>query len=482
MLQKIHENVKGWVASIIIGLLCFTFVLWGIQFYVEGDHRGGKVIARVDGEKITEPQVLMLFRQLQRSVSANGTLLNDEINTQLKQLALQNLVAETALSRAAKKSGFLVTEDQAEQIIRQMPDFQQNGKFSTKKFRQFLYGAQLTQSAFLRQLQKNMLINQVQGGIEQSDFVLPEELTNSYYLTHQQRSFSYLVVPAGHVKKVASITSKQINTYYDNHKEQFRVPDKVSIAYLIMSPKENEGERLADLAFTNPDTLEPAAKALALKIQHSQLFTTEGTASGVTSNPRVVAAAFSDDVLQQGNNSSPISLKDGSLLVLRVEKHEASSIPSLSRVETQVRDQLVKQTQQADAALLAGKLERQLRQGASGATLAQKNQLQWVVKNKVDADNAKDIPDAVLNRAFSLSLAKDDKVATVALEDGSTAVVQLNDINHLTFSLATEKQRKSFRDEMQQFFAGLNYRLYVDDVKDHTSVRVDAAPSSTGSD
>src|SRR3990167_3437832 len=236
MLQKLHEKISGWVASVIIGLLCLVFILWGIEYYVGGTPSQGVAIAEVDGIKITEQAVGQLVRQLQRQESARGVVLSDPINQQLKSIAVQNLIAEVALSHAAPKLGFTVQQQQLQQVVGQIFAFQENGQFSPQRFQQFLYDRGMNQQQLLAQLKTEILINQVRMGIQESAFLLPSMSDYYYHLFFQTRSFHYLTIPAqAFIHKVAVDTQAE-QTYYDNNKESLRVPEQVSIEYIELSP------------------------------------------------------------------------------------------------------------------------------------------------------------------------------------------------------------------------------------------------------
>jgi peptidyl-prolyl cis-trans isomerase D len=63
-----------------------------------------------------------------------------------------------------------------------------------------------------------------------------------------------------------------------------------------------ESDKLSNLTYSNPTTLEIAAKALNIPVQNTERFSREGAKAGVASNAKVIATAFSADVLQNGNN------------------------------------------------------------------------------------------------------------------------------------------------------------------------------------
>lgn len=123
-------------------------------------------------------------------------------------------------------------------------------------------------------------------------------------------------------------------------------------------------ERLADLSYEDPSSLEPAANALGLKIQHSEWVTREH-GEGVLASPKVLASAFSEDVLQGHNNSELIELDGESALVLRVTDHEEASTLPLADVKDRIVETLRKQNAEAQAKAEAEKRMEEIRSGAT---------------------------------------------------------------------------------------------------------------------
>src|SRR3990167_1552973 len=194
MLQKLHEKTKGWVALVIVGLLSVVFVLWGVEYYMNGTSAGGPVLAEVGNKKITESELAPIARQLQQQVSASGTKLTDPVLQQIKAIALQNVIAEIALSQAAIRSGFSVSLTDIQRFVAELPAFQENGQFSSQRLSQYLYANSLTQQQFIAQLKNSLLIDQVMNGVQASTFILPSELAYFYNLFYQQRSFQYITI------------------------------------------------------------------------------------------------------------------------------------------------------------------------------------------------------------------------------------------------------------------------------------------------
>ena len=70
MMEFIRERAKGLVAMVIIGLLCLTFLLWGIESYISAAQQ--VVVAKVNGEDIPLTDVVLGMQK--SSLSFEATL------------------------------------------------------------------------------------------------------------------------------------------------------------------------------------------------------------------------------------------------------------------------------------------------------------------------------------------------------------------------------------------------------------------------
>ncbi|MCM8856041.1 MAG: SurA N-terminal domain-containing protein [Candidatus Thiodiazotropha sp.] len=126
-------------------------------------------------------------------------------------------------------------------------------------------------------------------------------------------------------------------------------------------------EQLADLSYEDPNSLEPASSVLGLSVQQSDWFSRD-QATGLFSKPKVVASAYSDDVLRERNNSELIEIDGTSSIVLRILDHQEASILPLNEVKDQIIETLQKQKGEQQAAAEA---EKRLAEIGSGSPLTQ---------------------------------------------------------------------------------------------------------------
>lgn len=239
MLQSIRERTQGWIAGIIISIIILTFALWGIHSYFEGN-ANNNVVAKVNGIDITKGQLSSWYDHLRRQAQAQigaGNLAKDE--NVLKNRALQSLIDIEVLKQASLSQRFLVSNNQVDSYLQNMPEFQVDGQFSLERFQEVLASAMVTTSEFLEVIKTTLLIDQPKLGIIFSSFVLPNEVDYTISLVNQEREIEYINLPfQSALTQGLVISPDKINAYYEQHKNDFMTPEQVSVEYVQLMLKD----------------------------------------------------------------------------------------------------------------------------------------------------------------------------------------------------------------------------------------------------
>ena len=215
-------------------------------------------------------------------------------------------------------------------------------------------------------------------------------------------------------------------------------------------------KQLEDSAFEASDLAQPAQE-LGLMVQTTEPFGRDG-GQGIAANRQVVQAAFSDEVLVDGANSSVIELDPDTSIALRVKKHlQPAAIPLAD-----VRDDIVGQLQQSLAAERAReKGERLLADLRDG----KQTDGQWQTIEAAGR-NQEGVAPALLQQVFRMPRPAEQgkpSYAGVALSNGDYAVVRLNGVNEPEASLSDEEKlnfRRFLASRMgQQDFAAFRQKL-----------------------
>lgn len=219
-------------------------------------------------------------------------------------------------------------------------------------------------------------------------------------------------------------------------------------------------KQLEDSAFEASDLAQPAQE-LGLMVQTTEAFGRDG-GEGITANRQVIQAAFSDEVLVDGANSSVIELDPDTSIALRVKEHlKPAAIPLAD-----VREDIVQQLQRslaAEAARAKGEqLLADLRKGQ------QPDDGQWQAVEAATRSQEGVAP-ALLQAVFRMPRPEQqDKpsYSGVALSNGDYAVVRLNGVNEPEGAL-TDEEKLNYRRFLasrvgQQDFAAFRQKLLAE--------------------
>lgn len=100
-------------------------------------------------------------------------------------------------------------------------------------------------------------------------------------------------------------------------------------------------EKAGDLAYQQPESLQPLAAAMGLTIQSRAGLGRQGVKDdALFGKDKVLTAAFTDDVLLKKHNSEVVEIDSATSLVLRVKAHQPRKQKSLEEVKAQIQSEL----------------------------------------------------------------------------------------------------------------------------------------------
>ena len=233
MLQCIRDQVKGWLAVVIFTIMIVPFAFWGINYYFE--QSGGVVAIDVNGEEITLADYQRAYQDLrQQWQSISGAPVEEETEALIKQRATQELIQTALLNQAGNKAGLYVGEGEVWEIIRQIPQFNDDQGFNMAQFELAANRAGLTPAGFLGRIRQDMAIDQLRNALFATDFVTQSEVSAYSGIVHQTRDFSWSILSSDELKETIEITDEQVQSYFEAE-GRYMDPEKVRIAYLVLS-------------------------------------------------------------------------------------------------------------------------------------------------------------------------------------------------------------------------------------------------------
>ncbi|MEM7540035.1 MAG: SurA N-terminal domain-containing protein [Pseudomonadota bacterium] len=235
MLQTIRDRSQGIIVGVIVFLICVTFALFGVQEFVTDSQR--VVVATVNGDDIELEQYQDAFRRYRDQLrAALGEAFNDRDWTtqQAKEEALDQVVNEQVLKRFVDDSLIVISDDQVAQAITSEAGFQQDGRFSRELYDRYLRISGTSEIGLEERVRGDLAMSQLRNGTAASEFITRSEAIALQQLRLQTRDIGYAVIPATAIDDVIP-SAEEIDAYYEDHREEFRIQEKAELEYLELS-------------------------------------------------------------------------------------------------------------------------------------------------------------------------------------------------------------------------------------------------------
>src|SRR4051812_30693807 len=241
MLDNMRRH-KVWLQWSLV-LVVLAFIIAYIPSFVRGagtDAGSADTIATVEGHQITSGEFRRTYQaQLQAYRSAYGGQMNEQL---LKQLGIENqilqqMVDERAALAEADRLGIAVSDEEVRQRILATPAFQDNGAFIGEQRYQQLLRMQrppMTAAQFEDNVRRQLAVEKLRSSLTDWLSVADKELEQEYRRRNDKVKLAVVSFNADTFRQQVNATDAEVTSYFDAHKNDFKIPDKRKIRYLLI--------------------------------------------------------------------------------------------------------------------------------------------------------------------------------------------------------------------------------------------------------
>lgn len=254
MLQKLRDKTSGWIAMVILGLLCIPFAFFGMEQYLfqQNQSFAAKIEAPPKWWQSAPswwPVTMLWQRQeievqefrtaFEQARQQQRTALGDNFDPRAfetienKRATLDTLIDQAVLRMSADQAGIAISDAQVRATIQSIPAFQVDGKFDPQRY-QLALAAQVpatTPREFEQRVRESLQQSLAMTQVSQSAFVTKSQMQRLMKMLGERRDVSLLVLPPP-AADTAPVTDAEIQAWYDAHKGEYRAPETVSIEYV----------------------------------------------------------------------------------------------------------------------------------------------------------------------------------------------------------------------------------------------------------
>ncbi len=233
-----------------------------------------------------------------------------------------------------------------------------------------------------------------------------------------------------------------------------------------------KGQKLAEITFEHPGSLEQAAQQLGLQVQQTGLFTRDA-GEGLATEEAIRKAAFSEDVLG-GRNSDPVELGNEKAVVLRVREHQAAADKPLAEVRDEILARLRDEAARKLAQSQSQQLLKQLREGKSLDEAAKSSGLTAVHAGFIRRDNDQ-LPAELVRAAFTAARPAPGVVTPgeVALADGSIFVYAISSVKDGPVAASDLKEQESAGQFLLRSGGQQEFGAFVERLRELADVKIE---------
>ena len=235
-----------------------------------------------------------------------------------------------------------------------------------------------------------------------------------------------------------------------------------------------QAETLANVVYEHPESLEAGARELGIEIRETGYVTRDGRSDDpIASRPAVVAAAFSIDVLDEGNNSEPIEFESGRIVVVRAFDHEPERPLEFDEARAEIADALRADALRTTVTARGRELLASLRGGRSPEAVAADAGLEWSRFENVER-SGDELPERQLEMVFRIP--RPDTGAPrfdgVLDDDGDFAIVSLVRVDDGDDSSMSGDERRSLRRALEADLGRTVFDAFVRGRRQSAEIRI----------
>lgn len=273
----ILRRYQKYILMVVAVVVIVTFVFWGSQTGDDSPRMNRESPGKIYGSAVSHKDFMDAFWGVYLGYFLQSGQSPDtgdrRVAAQLEQMAWLRLVQV----RKVEELGLYVPVDRAIEFIQQSPAFRSKAGFDADRYKQFIHGRlpglRMAEKDLIRIAREQLAIEQLKDIIASTAKATHLEVRNAYSDAGQKIGVAVVAFSATNYTAQVKLADKDIEDYFNKHKETYRIPDRAKVRYVKISvdsflPKvtvtdaeirdryEKDKETFADPATQKPKPLE----------------------------------------------------------------------------------------------------------------------------------------------------------------------------------------------------------------------------------
>ena len=234
MLDFMRRRAQSRLIKILFIIIVLVFIFWGFGSSFKQNSPTDS-IATVGSEEVSQREFQRVYENMKNMYrdAYKDRLTPDLIQAlNLKQQALDQLINSKLLQQEARRVGFTVTDTELRDSIQKISIFQSNGQFNQTQYMRVLNYLRMSPSEFEEGQRGDLLQKKLHRLITDAVPVSEDEARELYRLSQERVDLSFIKIASADLLNQDATEKKEIEEYYNSHRESFREPERVRFTYV----------------------------------------------------------------------------------------------------------------------------------------------------------------------------------------------------------------------------------------------------------
>ena len=228
-------------------------------------------------------------------------------------------------------------------------------------------------------------------------------------------------------------------------------------------------QNLSNLAFETGDLL-TISEELNLPILQSEPIGRSG-GSAIFSNQELIAAAFSDEVLMDGNNSDVVELGTGQAVVLRIQEFNEAAVPTLEEVQPEIAVIMRTEMEREEVQKVGKNLLDAAERGEGLDELLNANELEWIVEEDIER-NSFTVNREIVTKAFGMPRPTAlPELTTITLDNGTFVLLELNQVNSGAVDSLEQDELDALTETLSTGLGSSNFEAFLNNLRSNADIQ-----------
>lgn len=242
LLSLMRKHAKSYLIKFLIAIIAMVFIFYfGYSF----TSKEGMKIATVNGELISGVEYQKVYRNmLERLQKEYKSFWTENLIKvfDLKNRALDALIREKLISQEARRIGLEVTDKEVQDQILAYPAFQFRGQFDESRYRMLLANNRMKPEDFEAGIARELLQRKIEQFLMSFVPVTDQEIQDFYTYSKERVKISFVRFSSTDFESSIKIKDSAMAEYFEEHQEEYRIPEKIKIAYILVDPDQFKDE------------------------------------------------------------------------------------------------------------------------------------------------------------------------------------------------------------------------------------------------